>query len=725
MTRLALRLLRHRPGSATATLIALTLGVMILMAMGSLVDAGLRHHPAPQRYAAADIVVARTEMTFTSKQFDETTTTRVRLPEGGTVPAALVNQVRAVPGVTEATTVPATRPGQVRAILVTTGPGVDRAALDRLAASAGAETFAGADRGKAENTADGAAQDLLVQVGGAFGGYVVLLVVFVVAGLVGLSVRHRRRDLALLRAVAATPGQVRRMVVAEAALLTGVATVIGLPAGLVATSWLRGELVDRGFVPATIPIPPSPLAALAAPIVIALVAMLAAVVAARRATAIRPTEALGEAAVEPERTSPVRAVIGVVLLAGAGSAGGVAAGTGGMTALTSALGMLYLFVTAIALLAPWINRGAARLLTPLLRGVWGTSGYLASANLRANARGMAMVLTALVLSVGFGGSVWFLQDNLQRQTIAQARDGMLAQHALVTPDGVPVATVARIRRMPGVSGVTGVRDTSVLIKTFDTAEAVPARAIDPAGAAATMDLGVVRGSLADLGPDSVAVSELQASSHDWEVGDRAEIWLGDGTPAKLRVAAIYTRALGFGDVVLDQRTVAPGPYDQVLIRTENGADLSALAGVVPTTSLTDRLATDLATSAWLNKLLVGVMVGYAALAAANAMVLAALARGRELAGLRLAGTTRRQIGRMVNAEQAGLLGVALVIGGVIAAVTLSAVVHALTGTLVPYVPPLGWVAILGGATLLAMTTTILPIRRLVRIPPIEALGTRE
>ncbi|GLY99419.1 FtsX-like permease family protein [Actinoplanes sp. NBRC 103695] len=721
MTRLALRLLRHRPGSSTATLIALTLGVMILMAMGSLVDAGLRHQPAPQRYAAADIVVARTEMTFTTKQFDETTTTRVRLPDGGTVPAALVNQVRAVPGVTEATTVPATRPGQVQAILIKAGPGVDRAALDRLAASAGAETFAGADRGKAENTADGAAQDLLVQVGGAFGGYVVLLVIFVVAGLVGLSVRHRRRDLALLRAIAATPGQVRRMLVAEAALLTGIATVLGLPAGLLATSWLHGELLDRGFVPAGIPIPPSPLAALAAPVVIALVAMLAAVVAARRATAIRPTEALGEAAVEPERTSPVRAIIGVVLLAGAGSAGGVAAGAGGTTALTSALGMLYLFVTAVALLAPWINRGAARLLTPLLRGVWGTSGYLASANLRANARGMAMVLTALVLSVGFGGSVWFLQDNLQRQTLAQSRDGMLAQQALIAPDGVPAATIAQIRERAGVSGVTGVRDTSVLIKTFDTAEAVPARAIDPSEAGSTMDLGVTQGSLADLGPDSVAVSELQASSHGWEVGDRVEIWLGDGTPVKPRVAAIYTRGLGFGDVVL----ASAGPYDQVLIRTDGSADLSGLAGVVPTASLTDRLATDLATSAWLNKLLVGVMVGYAALAAANAMVLAALARGRELASLRLAGATRRQIGRMVNAEQAGLLGVAVVIGGVIAAVTLAAVVHALTGALVPYVPPLGAVAILGGATLLAMTTTVLPVRRLLRMRPIEALGARE
>ena len=147
--------------------------------------------------------------------------------------------------------------------------------------------------------------------------------------------------------------------------------------------------------------------------------------------------------------------------------------------------------------------------------------------------------------------------------------------------------------------------------------------------------------------------------------------------------------------------------------------------MVPASDLTGRLAVDLATSAWLNKLLVAVMIGYAALAAANAMVLAALARGRELAALRLAGGTRRQIARMVHAEQAGLLGVSLVIGGSVAAGTLVAVIHALTGSLLPYVPVTGWLAVLAGTTLLAMATTVLPIRHLLRTPPVLGLGARE
>jgi putative ABC transport system permease protein len=137
------------------------------------------------------------------------------------------------------------------------------------------------------------------------------------------------------------------------------------------------------------------------------------------------------------------------------------------------------------------------------------------------------------------------------------------------------------------------------------------------------------------------------------------------------------------------------------------------------------ISTDLAIGAWLNKMLIGVMVGYAALAAATTMVMAALARRRELALLQLVGVTRRQIRRMVNAEQAGLLGVAVLIGASIAALTLGSIMRALTGSPIPYIPASGALTVLGGATLLALATTIWPIRRLLRTPPTDNIGIRE
>ncbi|MFY1669674.1 FtsX-like permease family protein [Plantactinospora sp. WMMB334] len=840
-------MLRHRAGSAAATLIALATGVMILMSMGTLVESGLRFRATPQRYAAADLVVANRDITLTSESFDgDTTRTTLPLPEGGTVPATLAEQIRQLPGVAaavadssiavvplEAASVPAdghgwssaaltpyrlvagsppradgevvvdarlaaagalrpggeadllvggdTRryrisgvaeqtagtgptdgsgqpaavfftdghaaevaphPGRADAIGVVTATGADRAevsaAVRRLARAAGVETYTGEDRGLVAPS-DAAARGLLVTVGAAFGGYVGMLIVFVVAGTVGLSVRHRRRDLALLRAIAATPGQVRSMIMAEAALVSGAAAVPGVLAGAVASRWVQGELVTRGFVPETFPMATGVLPAVAAVLATTLVAVLSALIAARRVTAIRPTEALAEVAVEPAGNGRVRLVAGLVTLAGATSSSAFTVGASGQAALAGAIGMLYLFVLAVGLLAPWINRFAARLLAPVLRRVWGASGYLASANLRANAQGMATVLTALVLAVGFGGSVWFLQDNLQRQTIAQSRDGMLAQRALVSPAGLPATAAEEIRRIPGVQAATGVRRTAVIVEIFDGAETVDARAIDPAGAAATTDLAVTEGNLADLTGASMAVSSIRASAQGWEVGDEVQLWLGDGTQTRLRVAAVYQRGLGFGDIILDRQAVAGHTArnldDEVLIRTAPGEDAdTALAGLaaryptstlVRTDDLTGRLARDLAVSAWLNKLLIGVMVGYAALAAANTMVIAALSRRRELAVLRLTGVTRQQIKNMIHAEQAGLLGVAVAIGGAVAALTLAAVVNALTGNPIPYVPPLGGVAVLGGATLLALTTTVIPVGRLLRTSPTEDIGPRE
>ncbi|MET7283680.1 FtsX-like permease family protein [Kribbella sp. NPDC005582] len=725
MTGIALRLVRHRPGSVLATLIALIAGVTILTSMGALVESGLRPPPAPQQYVNAEIVVAKRELTITGKQLGDPYTATVQLPEPASLPAGLATELRKVPGVERVETTPAGA-GRADAFAVSVERQADRAAVtdavDKVAGSVGATAYTGRDRALVERPDIATARGLLVQIGAAFGGYVVLLVVFVVAGTIGLSIRGRRRDLALLRATAATPGQVRRMLMAEAAVLGLAGSVIGVPAGLLASRWLGEQLVVRGFVPADYTLAIGLLAAPAAVLLIVVIALGAALLASRRLSGIRPAEALSQIAVEPARLSKVRLGFGIASLAGAISSSAVSVGAGGQAALAGAVGMLYLFVIAVALLAPWINSLTARYLAPILQAGFGTSGYLAAKNLAANARGGATVLTALVLSIGFGGSVWFLQDNVERQTVQQLAAGTLAQYTMLAPEGVSNAEVEKLRRAPGVEAVTAMRPTSVIVKVMDTLEVVPAQAIDVSDSKTTLDLKVSDGSLADVGPESIAVSATQASSRNWKVGDQADLWLGDGTVKKLRIAAIYERGLGFGDVVLSPATVGRPPT-KLLIRATADA-VPALKGAVPSEQSTAAVSKDLAISAWLNKLLITVMVGFAALAAANTMTMAALARRRELAVLQLAGVTTRQLKRMVRAEQAGLLGVSVLIGGAIAAVTLTAVVYALTGGAVPYVPLTGVLAILGGATLIAMATTIVPIARLLRQSALAGASTR-
>ncbi|MFC7512254.1 ABC transporter permease [Streptomyces thermocarboxydus] len=334
--------------------------------------------------------------------------------------------------------------------------------------------------------------------------------------------------------------------------------------------------------------------------------------------------------------------------------------------------------------------------------------------------------------------MWFLQDNLERQTVVQSREGVLAQYALTSGAGLPASAAAEARRVPGVVAATGVRRTSVVV--FDRLEpqTVPAQGIDPWARIAPWTCGSAR-AVSTPSAKAPSPSPRPARTRHWRLGDKARLWLGDGTPVTLRVVALYERGWGFGDITLHRRTLdghtVTGLDDRVLIRTapHAGAEgaLAELAcrypggQVVDTARLTGELAEDVAVSGWLNKMLVTVLVGYAVLAAANTLVMAALARTRELSLLRLVGVTRVQVKRMIHAEQAGLLGVALLIGAAIAAVTLTTIVRAVTGAAVPHVPAVGWATLLGGTAALALLATVVPVSRVLRTAPVEGMGVRE
>ena len=70
----------------------------------------------------------------------------------------------------------------------------------------------------------------------------------------------------------------------------------------------------------------------------------------------------------------------------------------------------------------------------------------------------------------------------------------IADHALLSPAGLPADAATEARAIPGVRSVTSLRHTSVIIGGL----ALPAQAIDNAGA---IDPGVTSGSLDDLGDD--------------------------------------------------------------------------------------------------------------------------------------------------------------------------------------------------------------------------------
>src|SRR5262249_25475223 len=123
------------------------------------------------------------------------------------------------------------RPGRVDSIAVYPSRGSSAGAVaQRLTAALppGVMGLTGADRGQAD-VPDAAGQSAdLIPLAAVSGGLMTLVAVFIVASTLALAVQLRRRQIALLRAVGASPGQLRRLVLSETLLVAAVAVGLGL-----------------------------------------------------------------------------------------------------------------------------------------------------------------------------------------------------------------------------------------------------------------------------------------------------------------------------------------------------------------------------------------------------------------------------------------------------------------------------------------------------------------
>jgi putative ABC transport system permease protein len=604
----------------------------------------------------------------------------------------------------------------------------------------------GEGRGRAEFLDTVATGSTLTLLAGSFGGTVFLVAVLVVASTLALSVQHRKREVALLRAVGATPGQVRRMIGLEATAVAVVAGVLGWPLVPAVVRWMRDRFAGHGIVPPGFEPVIGPLPAAGALVVTVLTALVAAVSASRRASRIRPTEALGEAAVERPVLGRGRAITGVVLLVL--SLGAFATGLsqrGDFATLANlANTLVLLLVITLAVLGPAVARMAMRLLGPVMR-MSRVGGHLAAANTRANAVRLAGAVTPLVLAVSFAATVVFAQTTALDAAARQTRAGTVADHVLASPHGLPPEVAERARRLPGVKAATALVRSKVVARSrqmgSESAISLSAQGVSPRGLRHTLDLDVREGGTTRLGPGTVAVSTTAASWLGVGLGDTAELRLGDGTPVRAKVVAVYGRGLGFADLTLAHEQLLPhttaGMDETVLVRgapgvsgTRLAAELTALAGRYPGTGVEDRLALhdrleEQEANAWVNYLLAGMVIVYTGITVVNTLAMNTSVRRREFALLRLVGGTSGQVRRMMRWESGAVVLTGVGLGSAAAALPLVLVSYALTGSPVPHVPALAYLAIAGGTGALAFGAPLVPTWLSLRVRPVTAAGTKE
>ncbi len=617
-----------------------------------------------------------------------------------------------------------TSPDELRARLHRAlGPGVD--VLDR---SHGAD----ADAGDPQATD----REGLIAIFGVMGGIAGAIALFVVAGTFALAIAQRRRETAVLRALGATPRQVRRLLSTEALILSVAAAALGLLAGRPLASAIVGVLVDHGLAPHGFEPGHSWI-----PLAVALgggigLAQLAVVAAARRAGRVRPSEALREVAIEHARPGLVQTLSGVLCLGGGVAMAIVFSGEAALA--FSIIGGILLAMGTALLGRLLLGLPAAALSLPFK--LLGAPGLLASTSLAANRWRTAALATPIVLITMLVGTQAVLQASSQEHVERVTASRIIADQVVVGRDGAPLpaGTASRLARLPGVDAAAGMLPTSVFLLDKGLGWDTPwtAAGLPVADTTGALDLHVTSGSLGDVRGSAVAVSNVAAVEGRLKVGDVLHARMADTRAATLRVAAVYDRSAGLGDVVLDAvvaRRHASTPADEAVFVAGGPAARRSLARYADAhpgvTALTrpEYLATLHSSNnegAWGVWLIVGLSVMFAALALVNTAAMSTGERRNELATIRLLGGTAGQATRMVALELAPVMLTALLAGAVIAGLAMSGVPNGVRGTAL-VVPTAVIGGLLAGTVALGLAAGAVTARLALRASPASAMRAQE
>ncbi|QKG19846.1 ABC transporter permease [Actinomadura verrucosospora] len=618
-------------------------------------------------------------------------------------------------------------PGQVTAIGVS--PASALPAVRDALRGVPSTVRAGNARGMLEFPDASGYKVMLISMGATVGGISLGIAVLVVAGTFTLSIQQRLREIALLRAVAATPKQVRRLIGREALVLAVVAGTAGALCGLGLVAALRRLFVAAGSLPPTLPLSVGLYPVVVAVATVTTAAWAAAQTSAWRANRIRPVESLGEAAAPRPGTARWARVVGAVCLIGFGGVLVVLSLLHNEKgALPVAFGGVVLAAGAVAMFGASLARGTVALTALAAR--WSpVGGYLAAEANRADHRRLAAVIAPLSLAVSITCTVVFVYTTLGGAAAAQARAGTVGDHVVTGPLGVPAEATAQLRRVPGVRTVTEIVRSDVYLGR----DRYAAEGVTPAGVGGTLDVGVREGSLASLADGTVAVSRNAAGAMHAGLGRVLRLELGDGTPVSARVVALYDRGLGFGDVLLPHDQVAAHVDDpraaQVVVGGGTRAGVAAALGAFPGLRQSGPHAPPAAGpqggGSLVNMVIMALVVAFTVIAVVNTLAMATAGRRRELALLRLIGTRHRQIRAMLRWEALAVAAVAVAVGTLIALATLAAFSAGITGTVVPHVRIPAYAAVVLAAGALAWAATAVPARAVLRSRPAAGIGIRE
>ncbi len=556
--------------------------------------------------------------------------------------------------------------------------------------------------------------------------------IFIIANTFAIVVGQRTSELALLRAIGATPSQVRRSTMVEALIIGVVASLLGILAGLGITVGLQALFDALGAG-----LPDAPLVMRTRTVVVACVlgigvTLVSAMGPARKAASIAPMQAMQASVEAPAKPSRRRSATGIAVMAaglGAGSFG-LFADVGSVRNTVTLLGVGAAAVfAAMTLMAPTLVRPIVAVLGLPLRTL-GAAGRLSTQNAGRNPRRTASTAASLTVGLGLVTAALVVGQSIKVGFSNLIDDSVMADVVIQSDNDISQQIMDQIVAAGSFDTVGSYRYDEMMVD----GEVESVMGADLAATATLFDTDVTDGALTAT-PNSVAVYRATADERGLSVGDTVDVTFPSGGAETLTVSAIFeSKAIldldwviadndwsdrfGSNDIGWAAATFAPG------IDSAAGIDIPGVT-IENRAEFREGIESEVDQTLVMINVLLALAVIIALLGIANTAALSVFERTREVGLLRAVGMTRRQTRQMFRWEsaQVSILGAVLGIG--VGLVFGWGVVEALpeffaASLSVPVVRILVLLVICG---LCGIIAAALPARRAARLDIIDALAT--
>ena len=571
---------------------------------------------------------------------------------------------------------------------------------------------------------------------------------FIIYNTFSIIVAQRTRELALLRALGASRGQVLRSIVLEAFFVGLTASIAGVGCGVLLAIGLNKLMQSIGFSGPDTPIVIPPVAVVVSLLVGTIITLVSALFPARRAATVPPIAAMRDVAVDRTGASKIRVAFGLILLAlGAFMLWFGLNGNSDSGLQVIGGGAFFVFI-ALTVIGPVIATPFASVLGWPLQKTSRITGRLARENAMRNPRRTSTTASALMIGIGLVGFIAVTAQSVKASTVDAINQSVTGQYVVTTESfgstALPQSMAAELDEVPGVRVAAGISATFANINNSGKI----ILAVDPDAISQVIEFTDVEGSFASLGVGEIAVPEKLAEEKRLKIGDPIQLVFIQGGATTLSLGSIYKTEFpiqGPGWIIsTDQFNTLVPPSQQTFLSiyiklddtSSDGVDaalpgLKAVTDTVPGAKLQNLNEYKKAQTDQVNQFLqiVYVLLALALIIAivgvVNTLLLSVYERTRELGLLRAVGMSRRQVRSTIRLESVIISLMGTLIGLVIGIIFGWALVTALAdeGITSFAIPWTQLVIIVIIAIVAGVGAALYPARRAARLDVLRAISS--